>query len=271
MDLNGMVVQSHELVDRIHEEAAADNQNAGAALDRGAAVPYGGGDPDWGAASPNDAPFAPNGGPDPNGDAPVDDGGYSDGGARVPLGASPVRNGSDAFDVDGLRRGLEESTVGSSEDDSIGGDPDTMRTPQSSPLAGSGRSSDSVESEETSQGETDSTGQDYPSSGDEGEAEWGDSDEETNASTTAMEEAASTPLFAGSAHSRLGATYVFLSGGKLHNCSDTYMDELFRALSSTILPQPNTLPCTYREALDYLRRLGHSYKSYDACPNNCVL
>lgn len=108
-------------------------------------------------------------------------------------------------------------------------------------------------------------------SGDEGAEDWGDSDDDTDAAVTALEEAATTPLFAGSDYSSMGTTYVLLSGGKLHGCSDTYLDELFRVLSTTILPKPNSLPRTYREASDYLRRLGHSYKSYDVCPNNCRL
>ena len=108
-------------------------------------------------------------------------------------------------------------------------------------------------------------------SGDDEAMDWGESDDEPDAAVTALEEAAATSLFAGSNHSSMGTTYVLLSGGKLHGCSDTYMDELFRTLSTTILPQPNSLPKTYREASEYLRRLGHSYKSYDVCPNSCKL
>ena len=101
--------------------------------------------------------------------------------------------------------------------------------------------------------------------------DWGESEDESDAAVTALEEAAATPLFAGSNHSSMGTMYVLLSGGKLNGCSDTYMDELFRTLSSMILPQPNSLPKSYREASEYLRRLGHTYKTYDVCPNNCKL
>ena len=101
--------------------------------------------------------------------------------------------------------------------------------------------------------------------------DWGDTDDESDAAVTALEEAAATPLFAGSNHSSMGTTYVLLSGGKLHGCSDAYMDELFHTLSTMILPQPNSLPKTYQEGAEYLRRLGHTYKSYDVCSNNCKL
>lgn len=110
------------------------------------------------------------------------------------------------------------------------------------------------------------------SSGDEGGHDWGDSeDEDTDATVAALEEAATTPLFPGSDYSSMGTTYILLSGGKLHGVSDTYLDELFRVLSTTILPKPNTLPKSYREASEYLRKLGHTYKSIDSCPNNCRL
>ena len=108
-------------------------------------------------------------------------------------------------------------------------------------------------------------------SDDDSAMDWGESEDESDAAVTALEEAAATPLFAGSNHSSMGTTYVLLSGGKLNGCSDTYMDELFRTLSSMILPQPNSLPKSYREASEYLRQLGHTYKTYDVCPNNCKL
>ena len=79
------------------------------------------------------------------------------------------------------------------------------------------------------------------------------------------------PLFAGSEHSSMGAAYVIMSGAKLGGCTNTYIDYLFWSLSSTILPQPNTLPETGHEASKYLKHLGHSYKSYDAWPNMCTL
>ena len=100
---------------------------------------------------------------------------------------------------------------------------------------------------------------------------WGENENDDDAAVAALEEAAATPLYRGSEHSSMGATYLLLSSGKLHNCSNTYLDELFRTLSMTILPQPNSLPRSYQEASEYLKRLGHSFKTIDVCPNNCVL
>lgn len=97
----------------------------------------------------------------------------------------------------------------------------------------------------------------------------GDSESETEASISALEEAATTPLFEGSVLSSMGTTYLLLNSAKLHGCSDVYMDELFRTMSKAILPQPNSLPSSYREASEYMKRLGHSYSSYDVCPNSC--
>ena len=97
--------------------------------------------------------------------------------------------------------------------------------------------------------------------------DWEDPAEEADVVVAALE-ATTTPLFEGSNHFSMGTTYVLLVGGMLNGCSDTYMDELFRTLSTAILPQPNSLPKSYREASEYLRLLGHSYVSYDVCPNN---
>ena len=112
---------------------------------------------------------------------------------------------------------------------------------------------------------------DSEGSTDEDEMEWGESDDETDISIAALEEAALTPLFTGSLYSCMATTYLLLNGGKVHKCTNVYMDELFRLLSTTLFPQPNSLPTSYREAAEYLKRLGHSYKSYDACANGCRL
>lgn len=110
-----------------------------------------------------------------------------------------------------------------------------------------------------------------PDSSDEEDVTWGESDDEADDGLQALEEAAATPLFAESEHSSMGATYLLMSSARLHKCTDTYLDELFRTLSMTILPTPNSLPKSYSEASKYLKRLGHSYQSIDACPNSCVL
>ncbi|KAG0573753.1 hypothetical protein KC19_VG206700 [Ceratodon purpureus] len=82
---------------------------------------------------------------------------------------------------------------------------------------------------------------------------WGENENDDDAAVSALEEAAATPLYHGSEHSSMGATYLLLSLGKLHNCSSTYLDELLRTLSMTVLPQPNSLPRSYQEASEYLK------------------
>ena len=109
----------------------------------------------------------------------------------------------------------------------------------------------------------------HNSSSNDEELDWGDSDDETESSIRALEEAAATPLFEGSELSSMGTTYLLLNFGKLHACTDVYMDELFRTLSTSVLPKSNSLPSSYRAASQYVKRLEHSYKSCNICPNNC--
>ena len=110
-----------------------------------------------------------------------------------------------------------------------------------------------------------------PNGVDKGDLDWGEPDADVDAAMQMMEEAASTPLFANSTVSSMGATYFLLSQCRLNKCTNTYIDELFRGLSMTLLTQPNTLPRLGQEASQYLRRLGHSYTTYDVCPNHCKL
>ena len=113
--------------------------------------------------------------------------------------------------------------------------------------------------------------EDTDESSEDKDIDWGESKDKTDISIAALEEAALTPFFAGSDYSCMASTYLILNGGKVHKCTNVYMDELFRLLSTALLPQPNSLPSSYREASDYLRKLGHSYKSYDICANKCRL
>ena len=106
---------------------------------------------------------------------------------------------------------------------------------------------------------------------DDEELSWGENNTDNDAAVAALEEAVATPLYHGSEHSSMGATYLLLSSSKLHKCSNIYLDELFRTLSMMVLPQPNSLSRSYQEASEYLKRLRHSFKSIDVCPNNCVL
>ena len=216
MDVTMMVVESHDLVDRIHAEAGQGDPGAG--QERGHEDNLGDGEGAFAREDP------------------------------VPLV------------VEDEPRDMAQHAASRTPS------PEPLDTHMASPMY-SPSASTNPSSPNSSQG-SDGTGDsedDYYAGG------WADSDDEADAAAEALQEAATIPLFAGSRHSRMGTTYVILSGGKLHGCSDAYLDELFRTLSTTILPQPNSLPKTYREAADYLKRLGHAYKSYDVCPNNCRL
>lgn len=224
MDMNEMVVRSHDIVDRIREEALSDSGRV---------------------VRPGDPTAADNHPPTP------------------PIVSTDVG-------IEGIPGvGVDLDNEWSEHGDGAHGNPQRVPSPQ--------RPRTPVLRTDDEQGPDDGNlyGDNFSEgdvlSDDEDAMDWGESEDESDAAVTAMEEAAATPLFASSNHSSMGTTYVLLSGGKLHGCSDTYMDELFRTLSSMILPQPNSLPKSYREASEYLRRLGHTYKTYDVCPNNCKL
>ena len=84
-------------------------------------------------------------------------------------------------------------------------------------------------------------------------------------------EADKIPLFAGATVSLLGALLVVLTICKIHGVSNACVDELMKALSSQILPQPNTLPVSERQATRLLRSLGLGYNIIHACIRGCVL
>ena len=84
-------------------------------------------------------------------------------------------------------------------------------------------------------------------------------------------EADRIPLFAGATVSLLGTLLVLLTICKAHGVSNACVDELMKALSSQILPQPNTLPSSERQASRLLRALGLGYNIIHACMKGCVL
>ena len=104
-----------------------------------------------------------------------------------------------------------------------------------------------------------------------GEMEWEEVDNEHDEALQDLEEAAVTPLYAESKLSSMDATYMILNQTKLHGWSNVSVDEHLRLLSIVWLSKPNSLPRSYREAVEYLKQLGHSYNSYDACLNHCCL
>ena len=101
--------------------------------------------------------------------------------------------------------------------------------------------------------------------------EWEEADNEHDAALQDLEEAATTPLYARSELSSMDAMYMILNQAKLHGWLNVSVDEHLRLVSTLWLLKPNSLPRSYREAIKYLKRLGHSYNSYDACPNHCFL
>lgn len=84
-------------------------------------------------------------------------------------------------------------------------------------------------------------------------------------------EADTVPLYAGATVSLLGALLVVLTICKIHGVSNACVDELMKALSSQILPQPNTLPVSERQATRLPRSLGLGYSIIHACIRGCVL
>ena len=79
------------------------------------------------------------------------------------------------------------------------------------------------------------------------------------------------PLFAGATVSLLGTLLVLLTICKAHGVSNACVDELMKALSCQILPQPNTLPSSERLASRLLRTFGLGYNIIHACLRGCVL
>lgn len=114
---------------------------------------------------------------------------------------------------------------------------------------------------------------------DRGGAEWDFPPAEAEGSDATMEdallkklsEADKIPLFAGASVSLLGAVLVVLTICKTHGVSNACVDELMKALGSQILPQPNTLPASERQATRLLRTLGLGYNVIHACIRGCIL
>lgn len=84
-------------------------------------------------------------------------------------------------------------------------------------------------------------------------------------------EADRIPLYAGASVSLLGTLLVILTICKAHGVSNACVDELMKALSCQILPQPNTLPSSERSSTRLLRHLGLGYNIIHACMRGCVL
>ena len=70
---------------------------------------------------------------------------------------------------------------------------------------------------------------------------------------------------------RLGASLLLLNLQGVFNTSDVHIDALFQLLHNKLLPQPNTLPKSSREAKKLLSSIGLTLETIHACPRGCVL
>jgi hypothetical protein len=95
--------------------------------------------------------------------------------------------------------------------------------------------------------------------------------EEGSLSEEVLEEYARLRLFPGSQLSCLSTTLLLLNCCRTHGCSTTFIDELFKLLSKSVLPTANSLPTSEYTASKKLKELGLSYNSIHACPNSCML
>ncbi len=82
---------------------------------------------------------------------------------------------------------------------------------------------------------------------------------------------ARTPLYEGAQTSRLAATLLLLNLQGVYNTSDSHTDSLFQLLNGKLLPQPNTLPPSHREAKKVLSSIGLEFQTIHACPGGCIL
>lgn len=82
---------------------------------------------------------------------------------------------------------------------------------------------------------------------------------------------ATTPLYPDSRTSVVSATIIIMNMCTVFRVSNKFSDELFRFLSTDLLPPGNKLPRTHYAARKSIRRLGLNYHNVHACPSGCVL
>ena len=82
---------------------------------------------------------------------------------------------------------------------------------------------------------------------------------------------ATTPVYEGSYTSIVSTTIIIMNMCIVFHVSNKFSDELFRFLSTDLLPVGNKLPHTHYEARKSIRRLGLHYNNVHACPNGCIL
>ncbi len=82
---------------------------------------------------------------------------------------------------------------------------------------------------------------------------------------------ATTPLYPMSRTSVVSATIIIMNMCTVFRVSNKFTDELFRYLSTDLLPRGNKLPGTHYEARKSIRKLGLNYNTVHACRNGCIL
>lgn len=70
---------------------------------------------------------------------------------------------------------------------------------------------------------------------------------------------------------RLSATLLVLNLQSVYGASDVHTNKLFQLLHSKLLPQPNTLPSSVRDAKKLLTSIGLAFETIHACPAGCIL
>jgi hypothetical protein len=70
---------------------------------------------------------------------------------------------------------------------------------------------------------------------------------------------------------RLSATLLLLNLQSVYGASDVHTDALFDLLQQKLLPQPNTLPSSTRDAKKLLTSIGLAFETIHACPSGCIL
>lgn len=86
-----------------------------------------------------------------------------------------------------------------------------------------------------------------------------------------IEDAARVPLYEGAKVSRLSATLLILNLQSMAGGTNVHTDGIFKLLSGTLLPSPNTCPTSRLEAKSLMTSIGLEYKVIHACPKGCVL
>jgi hypothetical protein len=70
---------------------------------------------------------------------------------------------------------------------------------------------------------------------------------------------------------RLLGTLLLLNLQSIYGASDVHTDALLELLHTKLLPQPNTLPSSVRDAKKLLTSIGMTFETIHACPNGCIL